>query len=140
MRQSSLAVDAVPRRTAARGSEGTVPSLRVVPQPATAWIRLRLAVASTEVFGLRQTLHSALGAMARVYVVKVDYRQAPLVSLMFAEPNPAPVKAALALSGVISPETPLPLQPASSALVQRLEEAIALLPQPSVARDEHLAA
>ncbi|MCY1210613.1 hypothetical protein D9M68_587380 [compost metagenome] len=74
MRQSSLAVDTVPRRTAARSSEGTVPSLRVVPQPTTAWIRLRLAVASTEVFGLRQTLHSALGAMARVYVVNVDYR------------------------------------------------------------------
>ncbi|EON20982.1 dihydrodipicolinate synthase [Cupriavidus sp. GA3-3] len=65
---------------------------------------------------------------------------APLISLMFAEPNPAPVKAALALSGVISPEARQPLQPASSALVQRLEEAMALLPPLSVARDEHLAA
>ncbi|MGY2491853.1 4-hydroxy-tetrahydrodipicolinate synthase [Cupriavidus sp. CP313] len=65
---------------------------------------------------------------------------APLISLMFAEPNPAPVKAALALSGVISPETRLPLLPASPALVQRLEEAMALLPPLSVARDGHLAA
>ncbi|QQX88160.1 4-hydroxy-tetrahydrodipicolinate synthase [Cupriavidus necator] len=65
---------------------------------------------------------------------------APLISLMFAEPNPAPVKAALALSGMISPETRLPLLPASSALVQRLEEAIALLPPLSAARDEHRAA
>ncbi|MEM5428870.1 4-hydroxy-tetrahydrodipicolinate synthase [Cupriavidus oxalaticus] len=67
-------------------------------------------------------------------------RLAPLTSLMFAEPNPAPVKAALALSGAISPETRLPLRPASSALVQRLEEAISLLPPTSMARDEHLAA
>ncbi|QUN31660.1 4-hydroxy-tetrahydrodipicolinate synthase (plasmid) [Cupriavidus sp. KK10] len=67
-------------------------------------------------------------------------RLARLISPMFSEPNPAPVKAALALSGAISPETRLPLQPASSLLVQRLEEAMALLPPPSVARDEHLAA
>ena len=60
---------------------------------------------------------------------------APLVSLMFEEPNPAPVKAALALSGVISPETRLPLLPASSGLVQRLEEAMALLPPLALARD-----
>ncbi|SOZ39564.1 4-hydroxy-tetrahydrodipicolinate synthase [Cupriavidus neocaledonicus] len=55
-------------------------------------------------------------------------RLAPLVSLLFEEPNPAPVKAALALSGVIAPETRLPLQPASAALVHRLEHAMALLP------------
>ncbi|AGW94399.1 4-hydroxy-tetrahydrodipicolinate synthase [Cupriavidus sp. DF5525] len=55
-------------------------------------------------------------------------RLAPLIALMFSEPNPAPVKAALALSGEISAETRLPLQPARSALVQRLEEAMALLP------------
>lgn len=67
-------------------------------------------------------------------------RLAPLISLMFAEPNPAPVKAALALSGAISPETRLPLQPASSALIHRLEEAMDLLPPPSVARDTFLAA
>ncbi|SPC20736.1 hypothetical protein CO2235_MP40092 [Cupriavidus oxalaticus] len=65
-------------------------------------------------------------------------RLAPLISLLFEEPNPAPVKAALALSGVISPETRLPLQPASAALVQRLEEAMALLPPASMAWDPHL--
>ncbi|MEM5428869.1 hypothetical protein [Cupriavidus oxalaticus] len=51
-----------------------MPSLRVVSRPAPAWIRMRLAVASTEVFGLRQAMHSALGELARVYVVNVDYR------------------------------------------------------------------
>jgi hypothetical protein len=49
-------------------------ALRAVPQQAPAWIRLRLGVASTEVFALRQTMHRALGDLARVYVVKVDYR------------------------------------------------------------------
>ncbi|MFJ4288559.1 hypothetical protein ACIP1U_02045 [Cupriavidus sp. NPDC089707] len=51
-----------------------MPSLRVVARPTTAWIRMRLAVASIEVFGLRQAMHSALGGLARVYVVKVDHR------------------------------------------------------------------
>ncbi|EON20983.1 hypothetical protein C265_03578 [Cupriavidus sp. GA3-3] len=51
-----------------------MPALRAVSQPAPAWIRMRLAVASTEVFGLRQTMHRALGELARVYVVNVDYR------------------------------------------------------------------
>ncbi|KWR88073.1 4-hydroxy-tetrahydrodipicolinate synthase [Cupriavidus sp. IDO] len=67
-------------------------------------------------------------------------RLAPMISLMFAETNPAPVKAALALYGVISPETRLPLQPASSVLLQRLEEAMALLPPPCTARHQPVAA
>lgn len=67
-------------------------------------------------------------------------RLAPLISLLFSEPNPAPVKAALALSGAISPETRLPLQPASSGLVGRLEEAMALLPPPCAERGRDLAA
>jgi 4-hydroxy-tetrahydrodipicolinate synthase len=52
----------------------------------------------------------------------------PLVSLMFAEPNPAPVKAALAMEGWIAPDVRLPLEPASKALWQRLESVMALLP------------
>lgn len=74
MRQSSLAIDTLPRRTALRSGKVTVTALRAVSQPAPAWIRMRLAVASTNVFGLRQTLHQALGELARVYVVNVDYR------------------------------------------------------------------
>nr|WP_255360128.1 dihydrodipicolinate synthase family protein [Cupriavidus sp. amp6] len=82
-----------------------------------------------------------LAQTGRVRAARALYaRLAPLISLLFAEPNPAPVKAALALSGAISPETRMPLQPASSALVQRLEEAMALLPPPAVAWGEHLTA
>ncbi|MGO4579031.1 hypothetical protein AB4Z48_23590 [Cupriavidus sp. 2TAF22] len=41
---------------------------------ACAWIRLRLAVASGQVFALRQSLHAAIGKLARIYVVEVDHR------------------------------------------------------------------
>ncbi|WP_035878528.1 hypothetical protein [Cupriavidus sp. amp6] len=75
MRQSSLAVDTDPRRITLRSSEATVTALRAVSQSEPARIRMRLAVASTEVFGLRQTLHRALGELARVDVVNVDYRR-----------------------------------------------------------------
>ncbi|RDK05476.1 hypothetical protein [Cupriavidus lacunae] len=74
MRQSGLAVDTVPRRTALRRGEGTVAALRALPLQAPCRIRLRLAVASIDVFALRQTMHRALGELARAYVVKVDYR------------------------------------------------------------------
>ncbi|WP_371748159.1 hypothetical protein [Cupriavidus sp. AcVe19-6a] len=57
-----------------RSSEDTVTALRPLPFPAPAWIRLRLGVASIDVFALRQTLHRVLGERIRVYVVSVDYR------------------------------------------------------------------
>jgi 4-hydroxy-tetrahydrodipicolinate synthase len=46
---------------------------------------------------------------------------------MFAEPNPAPAKAALALAGIASPAVRLPLVPASEALRQRLADVLARL-------------
>lgn len=52
----------------------------------------------------------------------------PLIGLMFAEPNPAPVKAALALGGTITAEVRRPLMPASKGLMARIDEAMALLP------------
>lgn len=52
----------------------------------------------------------------------------PLIGLMFAEPNPAPVKAALALDGMITAEVRRPLMPASKGLMARIDEAMALLP------------
>ncbi len=59
---SSLAVAfaTVPRRRAGRDA---------LPASAASdghWIRLRLAVASAQVFMLRQTLHRAIGQLARV--------------------------------------------------------------------------
>lgn len=46
----------------------------------------------------------------------------PLINTMFMEPNPAPVKAALALEGLISDELRAPMQQASEAVVTRLRE------------------
>lgn len=50
----------------------SVPRRRAIAQDP--WIRLRLAVSSSQVFALRQTLHRAIGSMARIYVVEVDHR------------------------------------------------------------------
>ncbi|WP_454722988.1 MULTISPECIES: 4-hydroxy-tetrahydrodipicolinate synthase family protein [Cupriavidus] len=55
-------------------------------------------------------------------------RLAPLIALLFSEPNPGPVKAALALCGLAGAEVRRPLMPASRALCARLEQAIGLLP------------
>lgn len=94
MRQSSLAIAfaSVPRRRIARDTRGvvTAPMAQVATPAAVVngatpvrhvagsgdghWLRLRLAVASAQVFTLRQTLHRAIGDVARVYVVEVDHR------------------------------------------------------------------
>jgi 4-hydroxy-tetrahydrodipicolinate synthase len=50
-----------------------------------------------------------------------------LHALLFAEPNPAPAKAALALSGRMSPAVRLPLVKASEGLTQKLLETLARL-------------
>ncbi len=96
MRQSSLAVAyaSVPRRRLSRvdarsdartdsraaspaqsriGAASVTPPL-LAADTACSWIRLRLAVASSQVFALRQSLHRAIGQLARVYVVEVDHR------------------------------------------------------------------
>jgi 4-hydroxy-tetrahydrodipicolinate synthase len=44
----------------------------------------------------------------------------PLIEALFAEPNPAPVKALLAQQGWIQPELRVPMTPASAVLAQRL--------------------
>lgn len=85
-----MAFASVPRRRPSRaesGSEsrtGRVPASGIEATPATApgiaantahgWIRLRLAVASGQVFALRQSLHRAIGQLAHIYVVEVDHR------------------------------------------------------------------
>ncbi len=55
----------------------------------------------------------------------------PLIRLMFLEPNPVPVKAALALSGLAGAEARRPLMPASRALVSQLAQALEALPAPA---------
>jgi 4-hydroxy-tetrahydrodipicolinate synthase len=50
----------------------------------------------------------------------IFYRLLPLIRLMFAEPNPGPLKAALALAGETSNEVRPPLQSASGMLMEKL--------------------
>jgi 4-hydroxy-tetrahydrodipicolinate synthase len=51
----------------------------------------------------------------------------PLINTLFMEPNPAPVKAALALQGLIGSELRAPMQAASVAVVARLRQVQNLL-------------
>jgi len=93
-----------------RGGQGIV--------PASAHVRPDLFV---------RLLHYA--RMGRDEAARALFRQlSPLISLMFAEPNPAPVKAALALCGMTTPEVRRPLMPASKTLTAQIEAALALLP------------
>ncbi|NRF69910.1 4-hydroxy-tetrahydrodipicolinate synthase [Aquincola sp. S2] len=52
------------------------------------------------------------------------HRLRPLVTGLFAEPNPAPVKALLARQGVIAGELRAPMTPASAACVERAQAAL----------------
>ncbi len=47
-----------------------------------------------------------------------------MINTMFMEPNPAPVKAALALQGLIGSELRAPMQAASTAVVARLQQVL----------------
>ncbi len=53
------------------------------------------------------------------------FQLVPLINTLFMEPNPAPVKAALALQGLIGSELRAPMQSASPDLVGRLATALA---------------
>ncbi len=48
----------------------------------------------------------------------------PLIRLLFAEPNPAPLKAALARSGMIRNELRAPMMPAAPELARRIAEVL----------------
>ena len=50
----------------------------------------------------------------------LHHRLHPLMQLLFLEPNPVPVKAAMALLGRCGPEVRAPLAPCTAALVERL--------------------
>ena len=52
---------------------------------------------------------------------RIHYRLLPLFQVLFCETNPIPVKAALALMGVIAPEIRLPLTPLGEANRERLQ-------------------
>ena len=50
------------------------------------------------------------------------FRLLPLINTMFMEPNPAPVKAALALQGLIGSELRAPMQAAGADVIARLQQ------------------
>lgn len=52
----------------------------------------------------------------------IHFELLPLAGMLFAEPSPAPVKAALEIRGLIGPEIRLPLCPCSPALRARIAE------------------
>lgn len=60
------------------------------------------------------------------------YALLPMIQQMFSFPNPAPVKAALALQGLIHNELRTPMQPVPPALRQQIAAQLALL-QPAAA-------
>lgn len=54
----------------------------------------------------------------------------PLIRLLFSEPNPAPIKRALAMQGLIADELRMPMTPASRELGSRLQRAMKRMPDP----------
>lgn len=54
----------------------------------------------------------------------IFFKLIPLINTLFMEPNPAPVKAALALEGLIGGELRAPMQVASTAVVERLQQVL----------------
>ena len=58
---------------------------------------------------------------------EVHFRLYPLFKALFVETNPIPVKAAMALQGMIGPELRLPLVPASDATREALEKVLAAI-------------
>lgn len=71
------------------------------------------------------TRHASEGAWEQAR--REHFALLELHGAMFAEPNPAPAKAALALAGAMSPAVRLPLVPASDSLRQRLVGVLARL-------------
>jgi 4-hydroxy-tetrahydrodipicolinate synthase len=55
---------------------------------------------------------------------EIFYRLRPLIQLLFSETNPAPLKAALSLTEMITDELRPPMQPASAALRARLKQVV----------------
>jgi 4-hydroxy-tetrahydrodipicolinate synthase len=55
---------------------------------------------------------------------ELHYKMYPLVRALFMETNPIPVKTAMGLLGMCSPELRLPMSPMESANVERLKKAL----------------
>jgi 4-hydroxy-tetrahydrodipicolinate synthase len=66
-------------------------------------------------------MYRALAAGRLAEGRRIFHSLAPLIQALFAEPNPAPVKALLAAQGLIRDELRMPMTRASGALIERLE-------------------
>lgn len=74
---------------------------------------------------LRMLAQLRAGELAGARAIHLALR--PVLRLLFSEPNPGPLKAALALQGWTSEELRLPMLPASAACRDSLREALAAL-------------
>lgn len=72
-------------------------------------------------------MHRAVRAQRLDEARALFHALAPVIQLVFGEPNPGPLKAQLARQGLLSNELRLPMMPASAALAAQLEAATSLL-------------
>ncbi len=72
-------------------------------------------------------MHRAVRAQRLDEARALFHALAPVIQLVFGEPNPGPLKAQLARQGLLSNELRLPMLPASAALAAQLEAATSLL-------------
>ncbi|WP_312430900.1 4-hydroxy-tetrahydrodipicolinate synthase [Achromobacter sp.] len=69
-------------------------------------------------------MHRAVRAQRLDEARALFHALAPVIQLVFGEPNPGPLKAELARQGLLSNELRLPMQPASASLAARLAAAV----------------
>jgi 4-hydroxy-tetrahydrodipicolinate synthase len=72
-------------------------------------------------------MHEALRGQRLEEARAIYQTLAPLLGILFSEPNPAPLKALLAVQGWLANELRLPLTPASPALGRQLQTVLAAL-------------
>ena len=72
-------------------------------------------------------LHRQIREQQLVAARTTFFQLTPLIQALFVEPNPGPVKTALALQGLIRDELRAPMQTSSEATTQRLKEILATL-------------
>ncbi|MVW71352.1 4-hydroxy-tetrahydrodipicolinate synthase [Bordetella sp. 15P40C-2] len=72
-------------------------------------------------------MHRAVQAQQITYARQLFHALAPVIRLLFAEPNPGPVKAMLARQGLISAELRAPMPAASATLEAQLHACLSVL-------------
>ncbi|CPN95906.1 dihydrodipicolinate synthase [Bordetella pertussis] len=72
-------------------------------------------------------MHRAVRAQQLGQAQRLFLALAPVIRLLFAEPNPAPLKALLASQGRLRNEMRAPMLPAAEALTRRLQAELDVL-------------